>query len=153
MTPTRKFRLSLDFAPCILEILENLTILANIQTMFFKNCYFWRDVPLEFRTGGDASPILPPPVVTPMFISHTRYTKPESELSHPCPADQRVDPPGTLAQSSPVSSLPVTSLGLGAAGSMTSLNGLGASSGLESLGSFSTLQQYTGKLGRYIKYQ
>lgn len=50
---------------------------------------------------------------------------------------------GTLAQSSPVSSMSVTSLGLGA-GSMTSLNGLGASSGLDSLGSLSALQQYTG---------
>ncbi|KAF0307295.1 CUGBP Elav-like family member 1 [Amphibalanus amphitrite] len=51
--------------------------------------------------------------------------------------------PSTLAQSSPVSSLPVTSLALGA-GSMTSLNGLGAGSGLESLGGFSALQQYAG---------
>ncbi|XP_037086373.1 CUGBP Elav-like family member 1 isoform X1 [Pollicipes pollicipes] len=50
---------------------------------------------------------------------------------------------GTLGQSSPVSSLPVTSLGLGA-GSVTSLNGLGAGSGLDSLGSYSALQQYTG---------
>ncbi|XP_037086374.1 CUGBP Elav-like family member 1 isoform X2 [Pollicipes pollicipes] len=51
--------------------------------------------------------------------------------------------PSTLGQSSPVSSLPVTSLGLGA-GSVTSLNGLGAGSGLDSLGSYSALQQYTG---------
>jgi len=49
---------------------------------------------------------------------------------------------GTLGQSPSVTSLPVTSLGLG--GSVGSLNGLGGGSALDSLGSYPALQQYTG---------
>ena len=55
-----------DFTHFILEISENLKIVASVQKIFFKNRYFWGDIP-EFRTGGKRP--RHPPRGWPMLIT------------------------------------------------------------------------------------
>ena len=56
---------SSDFAHFILEILNNLKILAYVQNYFFKKHDFWGYPPGILNRGGDTSP---PPVATPMRL-------------------------------------------------------------------------------------